>query len=618
MRAAICLLAILFSIPLDAQPSWRPIGRILSGPTVIEIVPLSGDRLVVSTGSSVRAFIDGRWVTATGLTGLGTNLASRLVRSAAGTLFVSMGGVGTFQSTDDGRSWTRRETEVAAASSTALYRQSPFTDSLQRSTDEGRTWQTVTQPVGYRVLDLAADHRVREIIAWRGSPTSSIAISSDDGDTWTSLTPAFDSARATGVRVTATSMLVRTDRTSSTDAAMWRSTDAGRTWKRLVNDSTYFDTYRIIEGPVGTLLRVDYFGTYISFDLGVTWRPTAPGLCDEHSQFVSALALDDELRIIAATLSGGLARYELGSWIDLGFAEPISPFAIRQFGSVLYARVDNTGWESRDGGDSWSCAAGAPEAIDARGVWYRARRQIEHSTDQGGSWSVVGNVFSGVPYYSSYDPTVTARGTVLGVYAYDAGDESSGVLRLRDDGTWQTIQRHDEIVTGELLASPDSTLYYRGGPRLDRSTDDGLTWHTVDSSWRTSLVAASDGTLYAFGDTGGGQRAFRSTDHGATWVLLDWGSRIPYSLKPHGLRGLIAVYADSTGAPLVGYSDDQGATIAEIMTGLDGALPQRIFDTGSDVAILGTNRGLFRLDLVTGIDVEPEIRDLDLTLRDEH
>ena len=111
-----------------------------------------------------------------------------------------------------------------------------------RSSDSGKTWEKApaNAPAG-----LGDDHVYAQIEAvpgkaghvWVSADINGLYYTSDKGDTWTKL-PAFEQARAIGfgkAMGTSTYPTVFVDGKIAGEWAVWRSTDKGNTWDKVVN-----------------------------------------------------------------------------------------------------------------------------------------------------------------------------------------------------------------------------------------------------------------------------------------------------------------------------------------------------------------------------------------------
>ncbi len=137
------------------------------------------------------------------------------------------------------------------------------------------------------------------------------------------------------------------------------------------------------------------------------------------------------------------------------------------------------------------------------------------STDGGQTWNALFEAPRG-DYLSEIlvDPRVSTR-VFAGVLA--AGGVTK-IYRSVDRGdTWSLLLSLSSVCVPSFAAgaSPDAILF-ACGTRFFRSVDAGLTWSQPATPFTetSSLAAASDGTLYAYGAT----KIFRSADSGDTWT----------------------------------------------------------------------------------------------------
>lgn len=180
---------------------------------------------------------------------------------------------------------------------------------VQRSTDGGRTWETVSNvlssPVDFHAMAGGGDPLV--LYGWSGTIFRSV----EDPEDWE---PAAARGLPEGVGALAVSASTG-DVYASTDRGLYRSSDRGETWEQM-SDRVVFALAVSDDG--GALYGSDPGGPGVlrSTDGGGSWEDVSDGLGAEET--IVALAVsDDGKRVVAADRSAAI-------------------------------------WSSRDGGSTWS------------------------------------------------------------------------------------------------------------------------------------------------------------------------------------------------------------------------------------------------------------------------
>ena len=131
------------------------------------------------------------------------------------------------------------------------------------------------------IFALAESPRVKGLI-WTGSDDGLIHVTRDGGKKWTNVTPA-DVAPFTRISSIEASHFepgtayLTANRYQLEDRApyIYRTTDYGKTWKKLVNGIPATDFVRVVrEDPVrrGLLFAGTEHGVWVSFDDGAHWE----------------------------------------------------------------------------------------------------------------------------------------------------------------------------------------------------------------------------------------------------------------------------------------------------------------------------------------------------------
>ena len=529
----------------------------------------------------------------------GRGTGERLVVDPAnhGTLLLGSRKNGLWRSTDYGVTWRQVSsfpvkngassgagisfvTYGKAGSRTIYVGVGDSSTSLYRSTDSGRTWQTVAgQPTGQMPqhgvvsgdgsLYLSYSNSTGPMDAtagsvWKYTPT---------GGAWKNISPSQGSYGFSGLAVDprkpSTVMVTTLDRWWPEDE-IYRSTDGGAHWnaladksKRNASGAPYVGTGT---GHWMTALAIDPFnsghvlygtgsGIWRSKDAnasdsggGSHWTVGARGL--EETAVLDAIAPPGGATVISSMgdlggfrygTSGSLAKVPAGrlknpmmiTSTDIDFAQS------KPSGMVRVGRgAEQDGAYSTDGGSSWKGFKSEPVgsadsgqvALSADGsviVWTEEGQAPYRSTDKGASWSKVGGLGNGAV-------VVADRSSARTFYSL-----SGGTLHASTDGGATFTARATNLPAGRLTAAPGiaGDLWISGHHKgLLHSTDGGRTFTTLKSVKDASALGfgkAKPGTgyhaLYLIGTVKDATGVFRSTDKGATWLRVNdkahqWGA----------------------------------------------------------------------------------------------
>jgi photosystem II stability/assembly factor-like uncharacterized protein len=278
-------------------------------------------------------------------------------------------------------------------------------------------------------------------------------------------------------------------------------------------------------GTGGTWLRTG--------DGGKTWQAgTVPGA--EKLDFRGIRAFDDRSAILLSSGPGDLSRVfqtsDAGAhWTPRftnpdpkGFFDAIA-FWDAQRGIIAGDPVDGKFaiFTTTDGGETWTRRAG-PIAQPGEGAFaasnssliLRGDREawlgtgagrIFHSMDGGGTWT---SVPSGIRSDSDSSGvfSIAWENDRIGIAAggdYRKQAEGNHSLARTQDGgkVWKAIDGPG--YRSAVLWLPGRSVWIATGPSgTDISTDDGLTWQTIDTGSYNALSASSDGSVWAAGPKG--------------------------------------------------------------------------------------------------------------------
>ena len=299
-----------------------------------------------------------------------------------------------------------------------IFYMAPVNGGVWRSDDYGRTWNPIfddepTQSIG-AIAVAPSDPNVVYVGSGEGLVRPDLSVgngiykSVDAGKTWTHLglddaqqIPALAVDPRDPNRVFAA--VLGHPYGPSAERGIYRSTDGGRTWQRVVSkdestggadiaidpsnpDIVYASLWEAREGPWedNNEFNGTSGGLFKSTDNGNTWHPLTKGLPQDLSQIHIAIAPSDSRRLYAtiSTASGALWVYRSDdageSWSQIttdprasgriGGGDLPIPKVDPKDRDLVYVASTVT-FRSTDGGKTWSGFRGAPGGDDYQNLW---------------------------------------------------------------------------------------------------------------------------------------------------------------------------------------------------------------------------------------------------------
>jgi photosystem II stability/assembly factor-like uncharacterized protein len=468
---------------------------------------------------------------------------------------------------------------------------------LQRSTDGGTTWSRVYSAGGPETgwslaVDPADPRRV-----WAGLFTAvggGVIASTDAGQTWTRLTTfpnPFGAGAAALIALPAPpgqpATLLVSARGASTQAALFKSTDDGQTWRQVaLSEPALAVTALAYEPQTPSIVYAAAVNSlFVSSDAGETWRKRGAGIAPQIG--LSALVAAPGTRTVY-----GLGSHDLVVSPDRGRHTSItaqsghSPFFPPTFHflpdpTTIYVVLGGKVSKSSDGGATWASFATNPappdlflvndlaiDPADPKILYIATQSGIFRTSDGGASWSLLAQVqFS--------------RLQLVGRKLALAAD--CGVSRSTDGGrTWKRTLACDTTLPGDfegrtvdrlLLAPHEPGVVYAQvtdvigrhppmpNPQVWKSADSGVIWkQIVPDGMALALDPNRPGRLYVSRLAG----IERSDDGGRTFRLLSGLTALDLLVDPATPTTLYA----AVGQGGVSRSTDSGVTWEPINAGL--------------------------------------------------
>ncbi len=293
-------------------------------------------------------------------------------RNVPGRVYASFNGKGIYRSESRGDSWAahglngQTVDEVEPAPSNSAYVYSRVAGGIQFFDPAIGSWQSATTNPARPALDMAVDALV-PTTAYAGvdhsgasGETGGLYRTTDGGRHWTRLVGLLDTFDVVSVAThPAESGILYV---ATRDGGAFRSTDGGVTWSELSNYGTVADLTNVnVQDPSNPFLLfagTEGYGVQASTDRGKNYVPRVIGLT---SFYVNALAFDpDAPTTLFAGSDGGIFRSgdSANTWnlVALGSSE-ISDIATDNEGSIkrIWATVVGEGVAfSGDGGNSFT------------------------------------------------------------------------------------------------------------------------------------------------------------------------------------------------------------------------------------------------------------------------
>ncbi|MCX6120982.1 MAG: T9SS type A sorting domain-containing protein [Ignavibacteriales bacterium] len=515
--------------------SWNSIG--LTGNDINCLAVTSNGFLFAGASNLYRSIDGGNNWNKTPLQSLGVQ---SLCVTGTGRIIVGTYYNGVYTSDDTGNTWINRTQQLGYCKALILYKLSngtifgsiaPACDyctainpSIYRSTDDGSTWQKVSDlpPTSF------AEDGIGGVLAFV-SQIPSVYVSTNNGDLWTPRSNYVYDMRNVSSSVISSTGILFTGTNNGGWGEVFRSTNHGTTWDVVASPPyTSGDVRALIIPDENCILAGNYYaGIFRSTDNGDTWIKSCTGIhsadieavfaVNANVVFCSLFSFTEETDIHRSTDGG-----QTWTKMEVGNSNTITRCFYRSINGDIYAGGEKV-FKSTDTGNSWQLSStglnissiftiteGLSGTIFAGDYW----GGIFRSTDRGSSWVAVNNGLTSLTIFSMIS---SPSGTLL------AGSFNGQVFRSTNNGDfWTPISLGSNsvaclyrLMNGTILA---------GTSGIYKSTDDGLTWTglggTLAQQGIVSIVENPKGDLYVSTSYDG---VYKSTDRGISWIQINSG-----------------------------------------------------------------------------------------------
>jgi photosystem II stability/assembly factor-like uncharacterized protein len=345
----------------DAGATWQPLGRGANAPDGVVVTDPRNANTVYGIGSDgvVKSLDGGRTWAEADKGVVSTSIPSlALAPGSANVLYAGSYGK-IFKSTDGGRTWQAErglgtsDIDTLAfdpANSHILYAAASWNGGLFKSIDAGAHWYRVRTPFPSRGVHALAidpgDSRTIYVADCGGACSGgTLQKTVNGGSTWQAVTGVPYAVQTIAIDPQHTSTVFA----GTTRGDVFRSTDAGRTWRQVAVPPTLPQShqYAIVAFAIDhdTVYAGRRTGGVIkSADGGATWRRANTGLSPRH---INALALDPRNPRVLYVSAGNLVLRSTdgaATWHLLNAGVPavgVSAFAIG--GGKVFAATNGDG-----------------------------------------------------------------------------------------------------------------------------------------------------------------------------------------------------------------------------------------------------------------------------------
>ncbi len=397
----------------------------------------------------------------------------------------------------------------------------PPTTDIERSTDQGLTWEIVSDSININPYsDVVSGFAVIDSSLFVGTNTGKLFRSSDLGNNWSYVDSGSAASEIACLSADGRNLLAGTSLST-----ILISSDLGVTWETLTNNPGWTEIINLtILG--NTILAGTPQGLFYSTDDGSSWQSplTLP------QDWILSLTSNGETLFAGTGSYGVFISYDTGkSWVLANTGESVPASSLMPCGNTLYANVGGAILRSKDSGYTWSFYLDGVHALANSTLntissiaslgpnFYAGSNGVFLTTDNGNTWIPRD---SGLP--ADYVVSLISKNSKL-----FAGTKSNGVFVSSDSGaTWNEANNglSSELQVLALSAAGNDIMVESSSPPygviwgIFISSDEGQTWvsHSTPQG-DLKFVTSIDTFIFAISDFAG---MYRSSIHNQVWVLI--------------------------------------------------------------------------------------------------
>jgi photosystem II stability/assembly factor-like uncharacterized protein len=461
------------------------------------------------------------------------------------------GAHGVFKSTDGGETWgdnpilagNHTDLEMSPADPKVLW-VVPFNGTLMRTENAGGDWDLAVGglPADVDERDIAA-HPTKADVAWLATAGDGWWKTTNGGDNWVQQSGLIgDFVYAIEVDPMHPNRLY-----VNQSGSLYRTTDGGDEWEWIQAPFDFPSEPSFHPQDTDILLLPDSDGIWRSTDAGITWKRASAGL---NSLDVTDLVTSaNDKRLYAATNGTGVFRSTNGgaSWVRLEqglLSDHIQDLAIAPSDqSVMYAAASG-GFVHRsdDAGASWDALNGEydhfvvsvavrpsdPDYVLA-GVLDTGNQPLYRTVSGDDDWEPVNGIPNTTTVHSLafYNDNVVIAGTTQGVYrSIDAGASFGSV---QESGTH----------FNEIVVDSSGTLYAATNDGVLKSLNGGVSWNGLDPHGLDGKTVASVEV-----DSKNPQTVFASARYDGVYRSLNGGETFKKMSRGLGIHNVETLEVD--------------------------------------------------------------------------
>lgn len=463
--------------------------------------PLSSSIVYSGTNAGIYKSIDSGKSWSLSSTGLpaNPNVYSIVVDPRQNTIIIIGTYYGIYKSIDSGLSWNqlssatgRTKTLVMHPTNSNILYAGASGKGVMSSVDGGLTWQTSKNGWNFNTDIDGLTFDVNNPNTLYAKMPYGMAMTQDGGQTWVNFKnglPAEGTYSYTDGKAELLS-LSNGDVISGGRPGIFRA-EAGDTQWRRSNSGMVNTNVRDItidpNSPNTVYAATDAQGIYKSIDSGLSWTEISNGLTTNDVYCLKMDPTNSQI-IYAGTWSSGMYKTTNGgqNWTPMNNGLTNQPIVDLEILASNPSRIYAATWQglyiSQNGGANWSLSSTgfnptmlnvvAVNPANPAVIVLGARPDLWKSTDGGANWTKV---------YSAYVFESLAFDPINPSIIY-AGDFQNLLLKSIDGGdTWSILPQN----SGEILAlyvDSSGTVYMGGSGGINKSTDGGQTWISLNSN----------------------------------------------------------------------------------------------------------------------------------------